>query len=270
MVKRDVLFVDGLFMLKLKFIFVIFFLIFNVVGSQNNKLFFELDEVQKLRLKQRNNWDARDSVNRCFNNIIHKTLTNNKSCNELPDSTLKYLSVNNLKTVKKGIVLVYAFMNNIVITSKENLKVYSIDNLGGGSYHDYTNYIQYKNKFGECKFILLNKTQEDNSSGCYRIEKVNEYYILFGYGTYGGGKEHYTLRFFKEEKGVLKEKKEILPNQKSLFLEVNRGQEVDLEFDEVRKIISYNTYEQNEETGFYKRKAKRVKLQFIKGKIKRI
>ncbi len=255
--------------MKTKFLYIIIFIVLKNY-AQNNGLFKELNKAQLLRLEHRSDWEKRDSVDNHFISVIKKTLTKPESCNQLPSDSLSYILTNRLQKAVKGRTLVYAFMNNVVVTSKEKLKTFSIDHLGGGSYHTYSNYLQFKNSNDKCLFIPLEKTQENESSGFYRIEHINHFYFLFGFGTYGGGKQHFTLRIFKEKNGQLIESKESYPNHTSLFSECNRSQQINLTFDASTNTFSYNKYEQDSETGFYKRDYKVVKLQFKAGKLSEI
>lgn len=257
-------------MLQRTYLLIIFTIVnHNFSNAQNNTLFSELNDAQKNRLQQTtDDWEQRESVFKKFNVIVKKTLKEPMSCLKTPDSSYHYFLVNQLNKETNGQALMYSFVNTIVITTKENLKVYSWDDLDGGSHHTYVNYIQYQNNEGICKAILLNDLSNDfNAAGYYNIEKINEYYLLFGYGTYGGGEQHFVVRIFKNDNGEIKEYIEGYPNKKMLLIGCNRGNTIDLHYNKEKQTISFNQYIYDEEKGFYKREFQKVIYQIKDGKL---
>ncbi|WP_353778998.1 hypothetical protein [Winogradskyella sp. 3972H.M.0a.05] len=154
------------------------------------------------------------------------------------------------------------------------VKTLSWDRINGGSWHDYASYIQYKTKYGEVKYQRLDSgdefsTGEPTSVTIYDISefkvKSETYYILMGYGTYGGGKKHILARAYKIKGNELALCDAIFQGEKYLYIGANRGAKINLEFNPESKTLSFDYYEFDGDVGFYKGDSRRVTLVFENG-----
>ncbi len=231
------------------------------VKAQEKNTLDQLNKLHLKRLESRNNWKVKDSLN----SLLYKTIASDLSKGFITtDTTHYYLLENKLRNVSKGVTLAYAFMNNIVINSTKDFSVFSTDVLDNGSYHEYLNYIRYKT--GEnWKILALEKTQNDKSVGYFRLEKLDNFYILFGYGTYGSGKQHFIVRIFEKNKAEIRECFNCYPKQKMFFIECNRSQNIDLNFDTKTNEFSFKQFKMDDDTGFYTREFDLIKYEFSNG-----
>ncbi|MEO1033834.1 MAG: hypothetical protein AAFX55_20805 [Bacteroidota bacterium] len=237
--------------------------------GQTDALFSNVNRAQKLRLKHTFS-EQRDSVFYSFDTAINALLSSSEVCRELPDTTNHYFLINKLKDISPkskhisiGQKLAYAFMNNIVITSSGQIKIYSWDDLGGGSYHSYTNYLQYTDDKGNCITNPIDTKEEDSEVGYYDIVQTGNYYIAFGYGTYGGGKQHFLIKILKYQNNAV-----IELNQ--LEIGSNRSQNIDLKYNPKDSTISYKAYKFESDVGFYSEDYETLNLKFENGKLLKI
>ncbi|WP_299683250.1 hypothetical protein [uncultured Tenacibaculum sp.] len=246
----------------MKFIIYISILLFSFsLKAQEQNMLDRLNNLHLKRLENRNKWEVKDSLNR----LIYKTIVSDLSEDFIgTDTTHYYLLENKLKNATKGVTLAYAFMNNIVINSTEDFTIFSTDVLDNGSYHEYLNYIRYKTD-KNWKVLALDKNQNDKSAGYFRIEKLDNFYILFGYGTYGSGKQHFVIRIFEKNKAEIRECFNCYPKQKMFFIECNRSQNIDLNFDTKTKEFSFKQFKMDDDTGFYTREFDLIKYKFSNG-----
>ncbi|SNR16253.1 hypothetical protein [Tenacibaculum jejuense] len=231
--------------------------------AQKQSMLDKLNDLQLKRLENLRNWTKKDSLN----TLISKTIASDDAKLFVnTDTTQYYLVENKLRDAKKGIRLAYAFINNIIINTNEDIRVFSTDVLDNGSFHEYLNYIQFKTKNQTWKVINLDKSQQDKSVGFYKVDKINNYYILLGYGTYGSGKQHFVIRVFEKKNDDLIENIEAYPNKELFFIECNRSQNIDLNFNPDTKELSFKQFKMDDDTGFYTRKFDLKKFKFINGK----
>jgi hypothetical protein len=212
--------------------------------------------------------DQRDSVYAAFDLAVQALFGSAESCGALPDTSLHYFWADGLADITDGQTLAYGFMNNIVICTKGNLKIYSWDDLGGGSHHTYGNILQYMGENGVCVAIPLDTSENSDEVGYFRIERIpsgeRELYLLFGYGTYGGGEQHYTLSMYEVKAGRVEECRACFPEGGAIRIACHRGQDIGLRYDAGSQVISYRAYEM--EDGDYTNERKEVSLRFREGK----
>jgi len=259
-----------------KNLFIIFFIISVLKGYSQTEnidsLFDIVSENQKLRLKNIFT-EKRDSVFEKFDKSIEKLLNHPDFCKTSFDSSKKYFLVDKLKNETKGVNLAYSFINNIVVTNSANkkIRIFSWDDLGGGSCHYYTNYIQIPDDSGKCIINSFNASEFIPEVGYYQIEEINDsgkkVYMIIGYGTYGGGKHHWLIRFFEIKNNELVECKEYYQNYDVFIISSNRSQEIDLKINVKKKTISYKKYKYEEDAGFYTNDFEHIKLKFKNGKL---
>ncbi len=222
-----------------------------------DSLFIEVGRMQELRLQNIFS-EKRDSIFNLFDITVQRLIMTTEFCNFQLDSTTFQ---SNSSNSEEGIHLAYTFINNSVkCSSDQKIRVFSWDDLGGGSHHTYTNYLQYKTNTGNCKTIPFDTIQNNVEVGYYQIETLeieNQIiYILYGYGTYGGGQQHRNIRLFEFINDEPKECFELYPNEKDLVLYSNRFQNPDIKFNKEKRIITYKEYLFNEDTGFYEQEFK--------------
>ncbi len=163
---------------------------------------------------------------------------------------------------------------SIVTSENKKIRIFSWDNLGGGSYHDYTTYLEFNPGDGEYSFSLIEDEQQDfwehTEVGFYKIETITEadktYYLLFGSGTYGGGKKHATVQVYIEENGKLDKCHNCFPSGTELNNTCNRTQDHQISYDASAKSIRYKTFIPDEDSGFYSNDFKEKVLLFQDGK----
>lgn len=202
-----------------------------------------------------------------------KLLNHPNLCSQVPKTRYEYIKVNTLKYERIGKTLAYAFINNIVVSMADDKKVftYSWDRLDGGTSHNYMNYLVYVDQENKCHNKAFNAMENTDEVGYYNIESVESgnkhLYLLFGYGTYGGGQQHYVIRILEIEGKSIAECIECYPDQKIVKIVSNRSQNIELNYDSRKKAISYRQFQYNEDTGFFASKYSIVNLRFIDGKL---
>lgn len=136
------------------------------------------------------------------------------------------------------------------------VKTYTWSQRDSGCCHSSVIYAQYKNSSGSIKYINL-KDKDDGDQdvfilGVHHIKINNKpHYLLLGWGTCCGGKHYSTAKVYKIEDGELQKSDTAFIGETSIFTEANRGQDIKIKYDEQKKILSYFSYPEDEETGFY-------------------
>ncbi|MEL6539086.1 MAG: hypothetical protein AAFQ98_26955 [Bacteroidota bacterium] len=147
----------------------------SAVNGQTTDHFSKVNTAQRLRLENKYS-EERDSIIAYFNTTISELLNSKDACSQLPDTSNHYFLVNQLKQETEGITIAYGLINNVVITTEGDLKVYSWDDLEGGSFHSYINYLQYVDAQGTCNTYPMDTGQDDPEVGYYDIRQVGNYY----------------------------------------------------------------------------------------------
>lgn len=164
-----------------------------------------------------------------------------------------------------------------IVTSPDNkLRSFSWDNVGGGSFHDYTTYLEYKKPDGSCGIVEIDTEKSDQDADFievryYKIEQIKEatetYYFLLGYGTYGGGKQHQAIRVFQLTDDIVAECFSCYPENKPLVMYRNRVQEIELTYSEKERRFTFREYEFDNDVGFYTDDFRVIELAFKNGKL---
>ncbi|MCB9233104.1 MAG: hypothetical protein H6581_15715 [Bacteroidia bacterium] len=236
--------------------------------GQTDLLFSELNQAQQGRLKHIFD-EQRDSVMASFEISFHRLLASEGSCQELPDTSLHYILVDRLREKNEGVVLAYALMNQVVLSTAGNLRVWSYDDLGGGSFHSYVNYLQYQTPEGAGLTFRLDTLEEDHQVGYYRAEQRGDQFLLFGYGTYGGGTQHFVIRLFEYKDGQIRECFAGYPDGKPIFIGSNRSQKVDLLYHPRWHSITWIHFPYDDDKGFYGMHGRAKTLVWKKGRLVR-
>lgn len=140
----------------------------------------ELSRIYQKFSENRHNYVGRDTILERFKKKMFSTLENSKS------RTFKFDSLSqNLK---------------IITSTDNNLRVFSWDELNGGSWHIYNSIYSYDDNLK--KRVDFFKLKEDNTSNVlltdasyYEIHHVEDRkYLIEGYGTHGGGEDFFVFR----------------------------------------------------------------------------
>ncbi|MGJ8734318.1 MAG: hypothetical protein ACSHW4_14270 [Cellulophaga sp.] len=138
------------------------------------------------------------------------------------------------------------------------VKIYSWGQRDSGCCHSSVLYAQYKTENNTIKHTNLKDPNTGGIdvfiTGLHRIKINNQpHYLILGWGTCCGGKHHSTATVYKIADGVLQKSDTAFIGENYIFTEANRGQDIKLTYNEEKKILSYFSYPEDEETGFYKR-----------------
>lgn len=134
-------------------------------------------------------------------------------------------------------------------TSKDSLlRTFSWDRRSGGSWHSMASYAQYKTTSGKINIKRLDVGDEFNTGAptavliydVYPIITQNDtYYLVLGWGTYGGGEQHSLARVYKIDGETLTLCNSIFNGKKHLVIHANRGSEINLEYDTASRTLSF-------------------------------
>ncbi|MBT6837168.1 MAG: hypothetical protein HOA61_14105 [Bacteroidetes bacterium] len=162
----------------------------------------------------------------------------------------------------------------ITYSSDSLVRCYCYDNLDGGSFHTYTNITSYYTENGNFQSQLMIPEKESPMIGFDRIIRLNppeqKLYLFKGFGTYGGGKQHISFQLFKIENDTLSECFDCYEDYSPLFIEQNRGQDFEIEFDQKTQRIEAKVYRFDNETGFYTNEYDLVYYSIQNGLLKQI
>ena len=217
--------------------------------------------------------EKRDSVFTKFDLGIHKLFNHKSFCKKTPDSVNRFFVTDKLNEKNEGQTLAYLFMNNIVVSNSfdSKLRIFSWDDLGGGSYHSYTNFIQVQSDSDNCLISQIDTSEFSVEVGYYQIKQFldngRHFYLLVGYGTYGSGNHHWVVRVFEIKNDLFVECINCYPNANNLQIGSRRSQNIDLVIDEENNEISYKKYSYDNEMGFYSDKSDLIRLKLINGKL---
>ncbi|WNJ19306.1 hypothetical protein [Pontibacter sp. G13] len=224
-----------------------------------DSLFMKVENLRQQRITHYSD-SLRDSVFQLFEAAIIEIAAHPEFCHLTPQDSAEDT------TSYSGRDYAYSFMNHStwVFSPDGRLRICSWDDLGGGSYHSYTNYLQFRDESGACTTLPIDTATYSTEVGYFKIAQAEiesgRLYIALGYGTYGGGKQHYRVRFFQLEEGTLREREAWYPDGQELTVVCNRPQNPELTYDPDTQTISYLEFEYDEDTGFYNETFTRRKI----------
>lgn len=202
------------------------------------------------------NFEAFNSVDTelgyCMGKIIEERVVA-----ELKDSTTFHYSFDSL-----------AKYINIQTAESGLLRTFSWNKRSGGSWHDMAAHVQYKTDSGTVKHQNLSSGEEDRTGEptgviIYAVHTIDiknkSHYLLLGWGTYGGGKHHSLARVYTIAEDSLQLHNSMFNGEKYLYAEANRGDKIELEYDQGSNTLSYYKYKLDEDTGFYEREGRKEK-----------
>lgn len=223
----------------------------------------ETQAIYQQKIRSKNIFsDQRETVFAAFDSTIQQIFAHPDVCDYPFDSLRQFISV--------------------VSSDDGKLRIFSWDNLGGGTYHTYTTYLEYHSEDGACKAWEIDiepKRYVDTipipvEVGFYRVAEVREgekqYYLLFGAGTYGGGKKHAAIKVYTEENGMLVPCTSCYEGKSPLVIHSNRGQDCELMYDDKTRELSFKAFEFDDDIGFFTSTFEWVKYRFVDGKLRKV
>jgi len=161
-------------------------------------------------------------------------------------------------------------------SSDSLVKTYSWGERDFGCCHSSEIYAQFKTKSGNIKFIDLKGPNHDGEdifiTDLKMIEIKNKpYYLILGWGTCCGGKHYSTAEVYEIKNDSLYKSEHIFDDKTDLYIGANRSNPIGLEYDPEQKILSYYSYGEIGDSGFYdQKKAVVIKWKLNKKGFKRI
>ncbi len=167
-----------------------------------------------------------------------------------------------------------------IVTSKDKkLRIFSWDELNGGTWHIYNSAFQYKTKQGLYSGLLsLNEKEETIGEHYtdithYEINNIDDgKYLVKGYGTHGSGKEFFVYRLLSFKNENIADCSGCFNGKDRFVYEITRGDELEPSFNKDKMEISYYELEEsyvqgdkNSPSGFMKPTGKVLKLKYKDG-----
>jgi len=96
------------------------------------------------------------------------------------------------------------------------------------------------------------------------------YYLILGWGTCCGGKHYSQVKVYEIENNKLQKAPPLFKSKTDLYIGANRGSKIGLKYNTDSKILSYNSYGEMNDTGFYSREKKFTQWKLTKTGFKKI
>ena len=163
----------------------------------------------------------------------------------------------------------------IVKSGDLRLRIFSWDEMTGGTYHDMAVLVQYINDRDSLIAEWIDVDISEDSSGVTDeiIFEINEvlindrvHYLCFGWGTFGSGHHHNSILIFSIN-AQLELCRDCI-NEKYTLILAPRSQKINLEFRVKDQVIIFNEFVFDIEEGFYKPTGNQVVLELVDGKFK--
>jgi len=163
-----------------------------------------------------------------------------------------------------------------VLAPDSSFRVISWDEISGGSSHDMASLLQAPN--GDATDVVRVLDPESPGTGVeenpmenvvvHRIHRVTgttvPTYLLFGWGTHGGGHQHQSIQAFARTAMGLERCEGCFPTGRTYWVEYPRSATLNLTFDALTNTISHNGFRdssgEEEVDGFKYATGKRVSL----------
>lgn len=166
----------------------------------------------------------------------------------------------------------------ITESNDNNLRIFSWDEKSGGNWHDMTSIAQFKTATGKIDTKQLNSGNEAET-GEYTdvvILKIHEiiidhkkYYLTIGYGTHGSGHHHMLGQIFNISNNELIKCESCFDGFGDLVIEAPRSEKINLAYDSDKKELSYNEFQFEDSSGFYRPTGKIMSWKLIDGVFKK-
>jgi hypothetical protein len=163
----------------------------------------------------------------------------------------------------------------IIQSEDKNLRIFSWDEISGGTWHDMAAFVQYKTKTGHIKVSQLDTDREGELSQYTDVivNKIHQvvmndqiHYLTIGWGTHGAGNHHMIARIFKIDGENLIRCASCFSTNEDLVIEAPRSIKIGLVFNSTNNEITYNEFKMNEDSGFNELTGKLVVLKLKNGK----
>ena len=155
---------------------------------------------------------------------------------------------------------------DIRISADGLLKTYSWEQRDSGCCPSTEIYAQFKIRSGRIRYVNLKDLQQGDEeifTTDLQLIQINKkpYYLILGYGTCCGGKHYGKVNVYEIKNDNLYRCDLVFNDQAEIYAGANRGQKIALKYDPVSKILSYNSYGEITDSGFYGPKKTEVKWQ---------
>jgi hypothetical protein len=203
------------------------------------------------------NWDDFDSLIHAFKKRLKKELATGVGLDCKFDSLSKEMS--------------------IVQSEDKLMRIFSWDELSGGTWHDMAVFAQYRTSTGAIGAKQINSDREAEL-GEYTdviISKIHmvkmrdkTFYLTIGWGTHGAGHHHMTAQMFSIEENKLVKCTDCFDSGADLVVVSGRGFDPGLTYDPLTKQISYNEFKEDE-GGWMMPTGKLIKLKLRENSFKK-
>ena len=162
----------------------------------------------------------------------------------------------------------------IVKSSDEQVKIFSWDELTGGSWHDMAVIVQFKTKNQKIKTKWIDSDIREDPSGIidtiqYEINDVTidnkMHYLCFGWGTHGSGHHHNSILIFSIVNDAIQTCKSCI-SEDYLMIQAPRREKINISYNKQSQEISFNEFKYNDDIGFFESTGKRIQLKLKNGK----
>ena len=161
----------------------------------------------------------------------------------------------------------------IITTKNKQLRIFSWDELNGGSWHVYGAAYQYSGEDSSPIVGMLNTTDEGKvyaDATYYQVQEMSTgKFLLMGYGTHGAGKDFYVYRLLSVEDGQLVDCDSCFDGDDMFVFEKPRSFDIAPTYDPTYKTIAYPElipkFLDGEETGFSRPTGETLRLQYKDG-----
>ena len=197
---------------------------------------------------------------------------------DVSDSLRITFMENLLQTLQNNAFVHYPFDSlgtriTLTTSTDKKLRVFSWDNISGGTWHDYVALYQYADQ-GKVVTGKLHTGMETGTGDytdawyhkIYTIDSTSPKYLVLGYGTHGGGHHFYIARLLEYKQGQLTDVEKAFGDKTYLSVIMPRHIKEEPIFNSEKKEIQFPEFVIDEETGFYQRSGKEMTLKYTAGK----
>jgi len=162
----------------------------------------------------------------------------------------------------------------IIKSIDEKVRIFSWDELTGGTWHDMAVIVQFKTKSKKINTKWIDSDISEETSGItdaiqYEINNVyienKTHYLCFGSGTYGSGNHHNSILIFSVVNESFEPCSSCIPEDYSI-IQAPRGEKINMSYDKQKQEISFNEFNFNDDVGFFEPTGERIKLKLKVGK----
>ena len=199
------------------------------------------------------------------------------------DTLRSKLRVNIERVLSKAQSFDYTFEKlseriNIIQSQDKKVRLFSWDELTGGTWHDMAVIVQYKTEDKTIKTEWIDSDISENPTGLtdaiqYEIHDLEingkPHYMCFGWGTFGAGHHHKSILIFSIDKDGINHCDNCIPKDYTL-LQVQRAIPIKIEYNTEEKKISFDEFKYNDDIGFYEPTGQRIQLKLKNGKFEKL